>query len=81
MNAYFGLATLVTLPWVGKIILAAQATPPNAWEIGKDITFAGLVWFLIGFTLPNVMRQHKEEREAQETRHAEERKQWQKEQQ
>ena len=39
----------------------------DPWGFGKDITFAGLVWYLVGFMFPKILKEHRAEREKQAT--------------
>ena len=55
-------ATVVSAPYVGRAAATLAATG-EAWDIGKDVTFAGLVWFFVGYLLPKMQREHREERE------------------
>ena len=55
------LATITSLSWITAMF--AQATPATSpWEYGKDISFAGLVWFLVGYLIPRLLQSAKEDR-------------------
>ena len=57
------LATIPSLSWITAMI--AQATPTTSpWEYGKDISFAGLVWFLVGYIIPRLLQSAKDDRDA-----------------
>lgn len=55
-------ALVASLPWIGQAFAQTQAATLNPWEMGKDVSFAGLVWFLVGYLLPKLMHLHREER-------------------
>lgn len=58
------IGALVSLPFVAKAVMGQVAAGAvNPWELGKDISFAGLVWFLIAYTLPKLQREHTAERD------------------
>lgn len=57
------LGILLALPWMSALLVQAPAIPPDVWQTGKDISFAGLVWFLVGLVIPKLMAQHREERD------------------
>lgn len=62
MKLFSVVAFVAAWPWLGELVLA-QSNVLNPWEVGKDISFAGLVWFLVGYLIPKLMSQHREERE------------------
>ena len=61
---------------IKAIVGQVSEIPISPWETGKDITFAALVWFLVGWVIPNIMKAHREEREERDKAHREERDKW-----
>ena len=57
------IATITSLSWIAGTLAQATANT-SPWEYGKDISFAGLVWFLVGYLIPRHLQSAKEDRNA-----------------
>lgn len=60
-------AVVIAGPWLldaARIVAQSAAGPiaTNVWDIGKDLSFAGLVFYLVGYSMPKMMAQHQAER-------------------
>lgn len=59
------IAALIAGPWVFDALIIFAEVPAgatNVWDIGKDLSFAGLVFYLVGYSMPKMMAQHQAER-------------------
>lgn len=56
------VATAAAFPSMMSIIAQVTLDQPNLWELGRDMGFAGLVYYLVAYQIPKLLESHHQER-------------------
>ena len=56
------VALAAVFPSVASLFAQITTGQPNVWEIGRDMGFAGLVFYLVGYLIPKLLESHHKER-------------------
>lgn len=56
------VATAAALPSLMSAFAQVTTEQPNLWELGRDMGFAGLVYYLVAYQIPKLLESHHKER-------------------